>query len=359
MNLKDQKKRTNDLLNYFIKSKKESDFNKLFDSVKLEHIENFLSQQFFGFWKFAKLYEIYGGLNSLKNDVLFDIFRSVKKNEKIEDSIYDIFTDKFTNFIKEKKEDITAHLPDLLEIGYSITYRNFFEIETIKTFSDFIKMEMCTIIYNILTEMLNSGYSLIFNHFILLLSKEQIRKFYTVNDFPVSLLEEMDIFWKKGEKDGLFLLLSIFLKEVGDLDQFSSFLTGTHLEIFQKRKEEKKNYLTIDKELDIIGSQKIFYVEFNKYLQSLDDNIEKNETINYSKAIWNFLCPPIIYNDVNDFIYDLFDKDENKKIFIEDIKHTKITLNIRRKIEIHFNFPKAYLEQYKFKTAMVELFPPL
>ena len=344
-------------LDKYQKSSTRGNFDALYMSVTQDYLLRELSKKFPGYWKLMKLYNSHGGIEGLKNDVLLGVYKDAKKDKQIS-SLPVLFEKHLLLFIGSNTSDIALALHQMLEYSFSLTYRDFFEFEKIDHFGNFILMEIFSVIYESLYEMIQEGSCHILYHLILLLSKEQTIEITKESDFTKTLIDEMRNFWKRVEKSGIFSLISIFIKGVGDMDEFQGLLAGHHLIIFQERAENKKSYTTIDQELNLINSREHLYKQLNTYIKGLDlidEILEEDENIKYSGALWKILNPALSLSET-DFVSELFERENNRSEFEKTYGDKELTWGMKRKLEQEFNFPEGYIEQYFYRTPIVDLF---
>ncbi|MCD6578090.1 hypothetical protein J7L48_01285 [bacterium] len=346
----------------FLASKEDGDFNSFYKDFNNEILGYFLSKRFKGLWKLERIVDnAIGGIDNIKNDILIKLHKGHYKEPTL-NFLLNKISFKILEILKNKETFLTM-IPNLLEYSHSLTFSNYYEYQEILDFNDFLLLEIFNIIYDAFYNLLKEGKTIFFYHYVLFINEEDIKLVLDEEELNVSqeILKEMQEFWTFVEKRGIFYLFIVFIESNGDLEQFKSFLNGETLEIFNERTANKLSYGSIDNNLNIIGSEEILHHILHDYIKSLklvDDIMGERKKGEYAPALWNLVSKPAFFT-ITDFLKNLLDKKENIREFEGNINGQEVDWSALRKIEEINKFPKYYLEEYSFKSSIIDLFSPI
>ncbi len=352
----------NNELKQYLLSNNNNDFNSFYETFDDSILAYLLSNRFKGLWKLERIINNkIGGIENIKNDVLLDLHRGKFKKPTL-NSLLNKISLKILRELGDR-EELLRILPTLLEYSHSITFNNYYDFQEITEFNDFTLLEIFNIIYDTFYTLIKNGKMVLFYHAILLLEEKDIRIVLKRKELDIKkeVLKEMQEFWELVDKKNIFYLFIVFIEAQGDLEQFKSFLNADTLKIFNERVNNKLSYNSVDKKLNIVGSEQILHHMLKDYIKSLrlvDDIMKNQEKTQYVSALWHMVSKPAFYN-LTDFIKDLFNEEANIREFEQNIKIDNLKWDTLREIERINRFPKYYLEEYKFKSSIISLFTPI
>ncbi len=345
-------------LRKFCASKDKKDFDELYVLIDRNEIADELLANFPGFWKIDKALNIEGGIETLKNDSMLELYKNVMDSEIETAGKMPDFQRKLEDFLSFHKNDFVTLTGELLEYSFSVPYRDYFLLEGIREFSEYALFEIFSIIEDTLAELMEGGRFVLFFHAVLLLDGDRISRILGISDFESSLREEAAAFAASAAKAGLGVLLSVYIKELGDIDEFRLQLEADRNEAIFNERLKMTPFKKIETELSTDGAKERLFFSLNSYLGAVMNSAGKHVLNDpYSgESLTRILCPALLFT-TDEFVKELFTRKENINAVESGLSLVELDGEKRRALEKESGLPFGYLEQFGFRMALKELFP--